>query len=339
MSKFSRRDFLKTAALGTAAVGLGGLLKKNLAWAQDEPPLVKVVQVISPGVMTDQGPNTAQVQQMVEVGLREITGTDSVTAAWSRFVQPSDIIGLKINPLGAPLLTTHKEVVLAIADTLQQAGLPPDNLIVWDRSVGDLQKAGWTPADEPGALRVLGSDQVGYDEEVYCDCGPPDGNGNRRSRFSKILTRRITKLVNVPVLKHHSMCGVSLALKNLAFGTCDNVSRGHANHCADFITAIYAHPALQRKLTLLIGDALRPQYTGGPWGNVAHQWNCDSLLFAVGQLSADAIGLALIEQKRQAQGLPPLAETNDKPLYLQAAAQAGLGIADLDKIMWQKIVI
>lgn len=338
MSKFSRRDFLKTAALGTAAVGLGGLLRKDSAWAQ-EPPLVRVVQIISPGVMSESGPDPARVRQMVERGLQEITATGSPAAAWGRFVQPSDLVGLKINPLGAPLLTTHKELVLALANSLQQAGLPADHIIVWDRSATDLQKAGWTPADEPGALRVLGSDQVGYDEQVYCDCDPADAQGHRRSHFSQILTRRITKLINVPVLKHHAMCGISFALKNLAFGTCNHVSRGHANHCADFIPAIYAHPAVQRKLTLIIGDALRPQYAGGPGGKTAYQWNCDSLVFALGQLSADAVGLAQIDQKRQAQGLPPLAETNDKPLYLQTAAQAGLGIADLDKITWQKIVI
>jgi uncharacterized protein (DUF362 family) len=336
--KYNRREFIKTAALGTAALGAGALLSRGGAWAQ-EPPLVRVVQVTSPGVMTDTGPDPARVLEMVKRGLLEITGQGTVPAAWARFVQPTDVVGLKINPLGAPLLTTHREVVLAIAQTLQESGLPAAQIVVWDRGQADLGKAGWTVTDEAGKLRVLASDVAGYDEAAYCDCDPPNEQGNRRSRFSKLLTQRTTRLVNVPVLKHHANCGMSMALKNLTFGVCDNVSRGHVDHCAKFIPTLFAQPTLQQRLTLVIADALRPQYAGGPGGNVSQQWNYDSLLFAVGQPSADAVGLAILDAKRQELGLPPVAQTEDKPDYLAAVGAAGLGIVDLEKIKWDIVTL
>jgi hypothetical protein len=336
--KYSRRDFLKTAALGAAALGAGALAERHAAWA-DEPALVRVTQITSPGVMTDAGPDAARVLAMVRRGLLEVTGQTTVPAAWGQFLKPTDIVGLKINPLGAPLLSTHRALVLAIAQTLQEAGVPADQVVIWDRGQADLSKDGWTLSDVPGKLRVLASDVAGYDDLVYFDCDPPGDGGDRRSRFSKIITQRITRLVNVPVLKHHQNCGVSMALKNVAMGSCNNVSRGHANHCADFLPLVYGQPELQRKLTLVIGDALRPQYAGGPGGDVASQWNYDSLLFSFGQLSADAVGLAILDQKRQELGLPPLAQTDDKPDYIAAAAAAGLGVADLTKIKWDKVTV
>ena len=335
--KHTRRDFLKTAALGTAALG-AGLLSRARAEAAD-PPLVRVVQVTSPGVMTATGPEPARVLEMVRRGLLEITGQPTAAAAWGRFLGPKDIVGLKINPLGAPLLTTHREVVLGVAQTLQDAGLPPDQIIVWDRGQADLGKAGWTLVDQPGKMRVLASDVAGFDDVAYCDCDPADAKGGRRSRFSKILTQRITRLVNLPVLKHHPAVGVSMALKNITFGVCDNVSRGHADHCAPFITTVFQQPALQRPLTIVIADALRPQYAGGPGGDAGAQWNYDSLLFAIGQPSADAVGVAIIDAKRQEMGLPPVAQTEDKPDYLTAVGAEGLGITDLAKIKWDKITI
>jgi hypothetical protein len=322
------------AALLLAAAGLRG----EQARAQ-EPPLVRVVQVACPGVMTDTGPQADKVLAMVRRGLLETTGQDTVAEAWGRFVRPEDIVGLKIDTRSAPQLATHREVVEALAQTLQEAGIPAENIVVWDGQQADLGRAGWTLADEPGQLRVLASDVEGYDEVAYFDCEPASAEGERRSRFSKILTKRITKLVNVPVLAYQPGAGVSMALENLVFGCCDNTSRGQVNQAAEFLTIGFAQPAVQKRLTLVIADALRPRYDGSPGGEAAGEWNCDSLIFALGQPSADAVGVAIIDEKRREKGLAPLAETEDRPDFLTEIAGRGLGITDLAKIKWDKVTL
>lgn len=334
---FTRRDFLKTAVLGTAGLGLGALTGRSARAA--DPPLVRVVQVTCAGAVTPTGASAEAVLAMVRRGLAEITGCPTPAAAWARFLKPTDVVGLKINTQGAPLLQTHREVALAVAATLGEAGLPPDQVIVWDRAQADMEKAGWTLADEAGKLRVLAGDAVGHDGAYYCDSDPPSADGSRRSCFNKILTQRTQRLVNLPVLRHLSGCGFGMALENLALGTCDNVARAQGETYAQLIPTLFAQPPLQRRLTLVIADALRPQYAGGPQGNADLQWDYSSLIFALGQVSADAVGLAILDAKRQECGLPPLAQTADKPDYLAAAAAVGLGIADLAKIRWDKVEV
>ena len=53
-------------------------------------------------------------------------------------------------------------------------------------------------------------------------------NDSIKSRYSKIVTQEINVIINVPVMKHHAITGVSGCLKNLAFGSVDNTRRFHS---------------------------------------------------------------------------------------------------------------
>jgi len=50
------------------------------------------------------------IRQMLEQGMRELTGEKSVRAAWERFIEPKDIVGIKINPSGAPACCSSPEL-------------------------------------------------------------------------------------------------------------------------------------------------------------------------------------------------------------------------------------
>ena len=61
---------------------------------------------------------------MIERGMKELTGERSVAAAWAKFVEPSDIVGIKINPSGAPACCSSPEIVREIINGVQSAGVP-----------------------------------------------------------------------------------------------------------------------------------------------------------------------------------------------------------------------
>ena len=61
------------------------------------------------------------------------TGQPTVASAWGSLVKPSDVVGIKVCTNGAPLFSSHPAVVNAIVAGLAEAGVPPQNIVVWDR--------------------------------------------------------------------------------------------------------------------------------------------------------------------------------------------------------------
>jgi len=98
----------------------------------------------------------------------------TVAAAWASLVKPSDIVGIKVCANGAPLFSTHPEVVETIIDGLRQAGVPPENIVVWDREAKLLKRAGFH--FHRGSYRVMWNED-NYDPQVALSSpvtGPPD---------------------------------------------------------------------------------------------------------------------------------------------------------------------
>jgi uncharacterized protein (DUF362 family) len=89
------------------------------------------------------------VRQMIERGMRELTGASGWVDAWRVFVQPGDVVGIKLNPNGMPRVISAPEVLHAVIDGLQQAGVRPRDIVVFDRNRSFILKAGydqWLPA-------------------------------------------------------------------------------------------------------------------------------------------------------------------------------------------------
>ena len=78
-----------------------------------------------------------------------LTGKD-LAVSFGLFFQKDDVVGIKINPVGAGLISTRLEVVDAIIDWLAAGGLPRRNIVVWDRFDYMVKDAGFTPERFPG---------------------------------------------------------------------------------------------------------------------------------------------------------------------------------------------
>ena len=366
--RFNRRDCLKTMGGGLAAA----VSAKSLAMAAKSesktdasklrmPGLYpgRVISIENPAVLASGQYQAGPVQQMMRRGMTELTGTDSWADAWRLFFERGDVVGIKLNPVGQPLVKSDATVVREIIAGLNAAGVRNKDIVVYDRYRDQFFHAGfdkWLPegvrtsyaADHFERVQ-LGMD--GYDPDHYLDMAltlPGYGIDDvraRRSFAARFITRQVNKLINVPVLKDHQSAGVTLALKNMSHGLVNNVSRSHSssslNACNAFIPAVVALPVIRNKAVLHILDGVKGLYNGGPGARRQFVWEHRTIYFATDPVSLDHVGWEVIDAKRVSVGMKKLFEsTPDKfsrfvhrqPEHVEIAGALGLGVWDRSKI-------
>jgi hypothetical protein len=300
----------------------------------------------------------------------ELTGAPDETVAWKMFFGPEDVVGVKLCAVGKPLAVTQPETLREVFRGLNLAGVPNRNIILFNRYEDEAVAGGMEKALVPGVRWSYGAAKFdpiqvgieGYDPDVFVEMNrvlpgqDPALPASRRSHLCKVVSRECTKVVNVSVLKDHASAGITMALKNMSHGLVNNVSRSHAsdtlNWCDTFIPDVVGMPMIRQKVVLQIGDGLIGVYDGGPgnWNTHFRTWEHRSLFFATDPVAMDRIGWRILDARRAAAGLPPLAETgklgknpghegfaNRQPQHVELAGAAGLGEADLGKIDHRRI--
>jgi len=109
----------------------------------------KVVQVTNPKSLEGDRVDARVVAGMVEAGITALTGT-GMKKSFKLLFEPGDVVGIKINPVGGPLIQSKPEVVEALIAWLEGNGLPRRNIVIWDRFDDMLREAGYTPERFPG---------------------------------------------------------------------------------------------------------------------------------------------------------------------------------------------
>ncbi|MDQ7824778.1 MAG: DUF362 domain-containing protein [Candidatus Eremiobacteraeota bacterium] len=288
----------------------------------------RLVEVRSGKVLSAENTvNSKVLEQMLTCAMERLTACHG-DAAWQKLFSPSDMVALKVNCLAGKRLSTHRELVNAIVSGLTRAGVQSSRIIIYDRTSEELRQAGFSLSRSGGAARCFGTDEpgVGYDEE-------PTISGEVASRFSTIISRECTALINVPVLKDHDLCGLSAALKN-HLGSIDNPNKYHPNGGDPYIADINASPLLLSKSRLIICDALEALYDGGPAYNPAGTWSYGGILAGCDPVALDTRALSIIEAKRREMKLPTLSDEKRFPHYIARAADSDhrVGEGDFSKV-------
>jgi uncharacterized protein (DUF362 family) len=267
-------------------------------------------------------PDSASLLALVDRAVQAVANRDSAREAWRAIVRPGETIGLKVNCLAGrgPGASTTPALVEAICERLQQAGVPARSIIVFDRLSEDLESAGFRIQERSSGIRVQGNDAWGYEADLMV-------YGSAASLVSKALTRVCDAVINLPVLKDHSIAGVTLALKNM-FGAIHNPNKYHVNVGNPYIADVFMLPPIRQKVRLSICEALIAQYEGGPsympqWG-----WPFNGLIASRDPVALDYTGWQIIEKKRAEMGMKPLKELKRAPDYIATAAARGLGTND-----------
>jgi uncharacterized protein (DUF362 family) len=329
MRSASRRDFLRHCLTGAVTLGASGM-----AAAEQAAPAAKSKVVVAHDPMlrgagsgADAGRIQApRVQALLDRAMQALFDRDSAQAAWRRLVRPGDRVGLKVNTLGGRGISSNLEVVLAICERLKQAGIKPGDIVVWDRDSEEMQRGGFTITIGGNRVQCYGTDRVDYEDDLT-------EYGSVGSRLSKILTRNVDVLINVPVLKDHDGAGVTIALKNM-YGVIHNPNKYHPDGCNPYIADLNMLPEIRSKMRLTICDATTAMYEGGPGFKPEHSWKCNSLLVSQDPVALDATGWRMIERKRAEKGLKTLEAEQRAPHYIQTAAdrEHRLGQCDASRI-------
>jgi len=212
--------------------------------------------------------------------------------------------------------------VEAVCERLQQAGIPPKDIVIWDRLNSDLESAGFRIATREDRIRTIGNDVLGYEEELTTQ-------GSAASLMCRTLTQVCDAVINLPVLKDHGIVGVTMALKNF-FGAVHNPNKYHINAGDPYVADVYMLPPIRQKVRLTICDATTAQYEGGPSFMPQWTWPYNGLLLSRDPVALDCTGWQIIERKRAEKGMRPLKEERRAPNYIATAAspQRRLGTAD-----------
>jgi uncharacterized protein (DUF362 family) len=377
-----RRTFVKAGCMGSASLLVQGL--DPMIRAESAPVAVPPIELhgrpdykasplgmpgLFPGrVVEFRDPNSIAknrisqpiVRRMLEQAMQELTGEKSAQAAWAKFIEPHDIVGIKINPSGAPACCSSPEILREIIGPVLSIGVPARNILVYDRYSYEMDIGSYQALLPPG-VRIVGIqdafvDSSGYDPKVFCAANF-FGEWETRSYMANVVAQVVTKIINVPTMKDHSASGVTGCLKNLAYGTFNNVARSHRapySFTNPLIGLMCTVEPLRSKAVLHIMDGMRQVWHGGPLTQVQDFIDQTGiLLVATDPVALDTIELEAIEKKRRERGAPSLwqhdlnsitADGDDffhdaaknlffrQPGHVAAAGKLGLGVADLKQI-------
>jgi hypothetical protein len=392
-ARLDRRQFV--GSLGVCSVAVGGLVLGTpaLLEAQTPAPAVetnvgdflkapktahalpgpfpgRVVEVKDKRSLVDEKFDGKVINEMVDKGVRTLTGK-SMKDSFGLFFNTKDIVGLKVNPVGPPLINTRPELVEAVIAWLTANGLRRNQIVIWDRFDYMLKDAGFTADRFPGvrieglqtmdetgnkwrgadgqhvsvnnfdrdvyyyAKGVVGKSVKGYkDDEFYLNQHVFNGE---YSYFGKLITKELSKIVNLAAFKNTGH-GISMAVKNLGYGAVCNTGRLHASLGLKLGTEVLAAPVIRNKLVLNITDGIRGQYDGGPDKNAQFVYANHSLYFATDPFALDMVCHRQLVAKRKEMGVT----VNEHPRfteYLLAAETMGLGVATPEKIGYVKVEV
>ncbi len=321
----------------------------------------KVVRVNHPNCIVDGKPSEQAAYDMLKTCLLNLTGETDLKKAWLQFVGPEDVIGIKVNPIGGRLLSTTHAVTRSIIKQLEEAGISRSKLVIWDRRQESLEDADFNEANYPGIQfmstechdenksyiskegKFYSEDWVEKTQYLYADVdGEYDAytlpfmvNGGKHSYMTKICTEKVTKIINVPVIKNAGYA-VTMCMKNLGFGCISNTMRLHAQLWHETSAYVCAMPAVRDKVVLNIADGILGCFEGGPAANPQFICQYKTMLVGTDPVAVDRVGHEIVLAKRIEEGLQKEDRAGSR-LFLELGQELQLGVADLSKINLKEV--
>ncbi len=292
--------------------------------------------------------NQEVVNAMVDEGVRQLTGQQSVSEAWHVLVPeyvPGRGIAIKVNLNNASWANAENNVIDAIMEpvnalvrSLVLSGVRENDVWVYDAS---------RPIPDRFRLRCAYPGVRFFDNGAYAESAGfsrthPDakvifGHSSLTDRHITDVLVEATYLINMPIVKDHGISNVTLGFKN-HFGSIDTIVRAGEDNLHSYISPgdphyssryspfldLYQNAHIRTKTVLTVGDGL---YAAVGNTNVApSRWSTfgdaapNSLFFATDCVAVDCVMLDMLDAEPTYHPRP--AGTDD---YLVLAAEAGLG--------------
>jgi len=267
-----------------------------------------------------------QYRLMLESGLTALAGDDDYKSLLNTLI-PSGVVGIKTNCLVRKFNSSPVNLTLALSELLIESGnIKENDIVIWERTSDELKRAGYTLNISNRGIRCFGTDtqSVGYSEGFY-------SYGEVNSLVTKILTELVDHSINLPVLKDHSIAGMSAGMKNM-YGAINNPNKFHSTNCSPYCAHINNLTPIRDKHRLTILDAVKVQYNGGPGWVSEYVDYYNGILMSADPVAVDHVGLKILEHIRKKNGQRTLKEVHREVKYLYEADQIGLGENSVSKI-------
>lgn len=342
-----RRAFLGGAAAGalalSGALGAGGEAGEGEGVARWVPLAIpgKVVKVTRPNSLRPNGlwPDDVSARRMLERAMSELTGEPDLGAAFARFVRKDDRVAIKPNGIAAQVGATmgsSKELVAEIVRGVVAAGVPPSSITIYEQFRSYL--VGTRVVDHalaldpafPAGVRATFHRNTDTAGEAVRVCGVP-------TCFVRPFTEA-TAVINVSLVKDHSLCGYTGCLKNITHGSIINPGAFHDHHASPQIAELYAQAAVKSRVVLHVTDAYKILYEGGPLDrSPERRLPHESIYVSTDPVALDVVGWAEVDRLRRDKGLPSLKSAGREPSYIRVAGELGLGVFDLERIQVHEV--
>jgi hypothetical protein len=314
--------------------------------------------------------NDDVVREMMAQGMRALTGASTTVDAWRKFFVPADIVGIKVNCGGYPNVISAYEIVAEAVRQLGAVGVPPSQIYVYERFQNQMDECNYA-ARLPEAVKSVAAeranrnaDNSGYDPATYLEADL-FGEEDTRSSMMRLVTQRLTKIINIPNMKDHGATGVTGCLKNIAYGSFSNVARTHQrgkSHTFSVVGTLASMEPLRSRTVLQIMDGIRGVWHGGPFARTTrYVFYPKRILFGTDPVAIDRLLLDVIDNERRARGVrsiwdraPESLRMDDtrardqdpnvniiirEPGHVEFASTLGLGVYDLSKIKVQDMTV
>ena len=149
-----------------------------------------------------------------------------------------------------------------------------------------------------------------------------------------------TAVINVGLIKDHSICGYTGCMKNITHGATINPHAFHDHNASPQITELYAQDVVRSRVRLHILDGFKVIYDGGPLDNNKRRRVLHEAVYATTDpVAADVLGWEVVEGLRKEAALPTLKDAGREPTYLRLAGELGLGVYDKNRIRLRDVTL
>lgn len=302
--KLSRRTFIKGGIAAGVLLSLDPVkifAEENDAkaelWVVISTDKAKMMQKCMEIIMKNGGFGTAK-----KVALK-------VNAAWDRDPE-----------VGA---NTHPELVDGFLKGCKEAGIKEVFLPEFSCHPANktFVKSGILAVAEKHNAKMI---DLGKDKKSFEKKKIPEAVSLKEVEVSKYFTSPDISVVNMPVAKHHSGAGLTIAMKNW-MGAVQDRGWWHKNNLHQCIADIST--LIKPQWTII--DATRIMMDSGPQGPAKELKKPNMIIISKDQVAADAYAAKTLFPEK----------TTSKVKYIGIAGELGAGVADLSKIKVTKFEV
>jgi hypothetical protein len=275
-----------------------------------------------------------------------------------------------VNCGGYPNCISAYEIVGETVRQLTTLGIPVSQIYVYERFQNQMDECNYAAHLPQGVQSVAAeranrnTDNSGYDPETYLEANL-FGEDDTRSNMMRLVSKRLTKIVNIPNMKDHGATGATGCLKNIAYGSFSNVARTHQrgkSHTYSVVGTLASMEPVRSRTVLQIMDGIRGVWHGGPFARTTkYVFYPKQILFGTDPVAIDRLLLDIIDNERKSHGAISIWDRNPaslkiddgrardadpnvniiirEPGHVEYAASLGLGVADLSKIKIQELTV